>query len=62
MAARGLNIPDTEAQYLGSFIKVERGQQWSIKDTLYGNPDKDRKPDTQFKMKWRNILDYLKPQ
>lgn len=49
MAARGLNIPDTEAQYLGSFIKVERGQQWSIKDTLYGNPDKDRKPDTQFK-------------
>lgn len=49
MAARGLNIPDTEAQYLGSFIKVERGQQWSIKDTLYGNLDKDRKPDTQFK-------------
>lgn len=49
MAARGLNIPDTEAQYLGSFIKTERGQQWSIKDTLYGNPDKDRKADTQFK-------------
>lgn len=49
MAARGLGIPDTEAQYLGSFIKTERGQQWSIKDTLYGNEDKDRKPDKQFK-------------
>ncbi|MEJ7218416.1 hypothetical protein WL224_02340 [Staphylococcus gallinarum] len=49
MAARGLNIPDTEAQYLGSFIKTERGQQWSIKDTLYGNPDKDRRADKQFK-------------
>lgn len=49
MACRGLGIPDTEGQYLGSFIKTERGQQWSISDTLYGNPDKDREPNTQFK-------------
>lgn len=49
MAARGLNIPDTEAQYLGSFIKTERGSQWSITDTLYGNESKGREPNTQFK-------------
>lgn len=49
MAARGLNIPDTEAQYLGSFIKTERGSQWSITDTLYGNESKGREANTQFK-------------
>ncbi|MDP4448300.1 PHP domain-containing protein [Staphylococcus hyicus] len=49
MACRGLGIPDTEGQYLGSFIKTERGSQWSINDTLYGNEEKGRKPDTQFR-------------
>lgn len=49
MAARGLGIPDTDAQYLGSFIKTERGSQWSIKDTLYGNDKKGREANTQFK-------------
>lgn len=49
MAARGLDIPDTEAQYLGSFIKTERGSQWSITDTLYGNESKGREANTQFK-------------
>src|SRR5699024_11676522 len=47
-AARGLDVPDTEAQYIASFIPSERGQQWSLHDCIHGNPDKDRAPVTQF--------------
>lgn len=46
-AARGLDVPDTEAQYIASFIPSERGQQWSLHDCIHGNPDKDRAPVTQ---------------
>lgn len=46
-AARGLDIDDTDAQYISSFIPSERGQQWSLSDCVYGNPDKDREPITQ---------------
>ncbi|AXF52521.1 MAG: DNA polymerase III, alpha subunit [Caudoviricetes sp.] len=50
-AARGyrsIDYPDgidnDTAQYMSSLIKVERGFVWSISDTYYGNPDKERKP------------------
>ena len=48
IAARGLNIPDSEAHYIASMIPVERGQQYSLNDCLYGNEEKGRKPQTQF--------------
>lgn len=44
---RGRNINSDEADTMASLIKVERGQQWSITDSLYGNPEKDRKPNTE---------------
>lgn len=37
-----------EAQYMSSLIPIERGDQWSIEDMIYGNPDKDRKPNQTF--------------
>lgn len=37
-----------EAAYMSGLIPVERGIQWSLKEVVYGNPDKDRKPQTQF--------------
>ena len=33
-----------QAQYLSSLIPQERGFLWDLKDVVYGNPDKDRKP------------------
>lgn len=48
IAARGLNIPDSEAQYIASMVPSERGQQYSLNNCLYGNPDKGRKVQTQF--------------
>lgn len=59
-AGRGLNIPDTEVQYIASLIPSERGQQWSLKDCVHGNPDKDRKPVTQLineLKKYPNLLE-----
>lgn len=41
-------IDSDEAQYLSSLIPVERGFQWDIKDVIYGNPEKDRKPVAAF--------------
>ena len=35
-------------QYLSSLIPSERGFLWSLKDVVYGNKDKDRKPITPF--------------
>lgn len=32
------------SQYLSSLIPQERGFLWSIKDAVYGNPDKERQP------------------
>ena len=36
------------AQYLSSLIPSERGFLWPLKDVVYGNKDKDRKPITPF--------------
>ena len=36
------------AQYLSSLIPSERGFLWPLKDVVYGNRDKDRKPITPF--------------
>lgn len=48
IAARGLGISDADAQYIANMIPVERGQQYSLNDCLYGNEEKGRKPQTQF--------------
>ena len=49
---RTADFPDgidiDEAQYMSSLIPQERGFLWPIKDVVNGNPDKDRKPITQF--------------
>ena len=37
-----------QAQYMSSLIPQERGFLWDIKDVVYGNPEKDRKPVTTF--------------
>ena len=36
------------AQYLSSLVPQERGFLWSLKDIIYGNEEKDRKPVTTF--------------
>lgn len=36
------------AQYLSSLIPQERGFLWPLKDVVYGNKDKDRKPINAF--------------
>lgn len=36
------------AQYLSSLIPSERGFLWPLRDVVYGNKDKDRKPITAF--------------
>ena len=42
----GIDI-DT-AQYMSSLIPQERGFLWSLKDVVYGDKDKGRKPVTSF--------------
>lgn len=46
-AARGLGIDVDIAQNLATMIPQERGFSWSLKDCVYGNVDKDRKPVKQ---------------
>ena len=36
------------AQYLSSLVPSERGFLWSLREVVYGNPDKGRKPLTTF--------------
>lgn len=48
IAARGLGIEDTEAQYIASLIPTERGQQYTLNDCLHGNEEKGRKKQQQF--------------
>ena len=36
------------AQYMSSLVPSERGFLWSLKDVVYGNEDKDRKPSRPF--------------
>lgn len=45
---RGIGVNNDEAQYIASLIEQERGFLFSLKDTWYGNEEKDRKPNTQF--------------
>ena len=42
----GIDVDD--AQYISSLVPQERGFLWPLKDVVEGNPDKDRKPQTQF--------------
>lgn len=42
----GIDVDD--AQYMASLIPQERGFLWSIKDVVYGNEDKGRKPVKPF--------------
>ena len=37
-------IDNDIAQYLSSMIPSERGFLWSVKDAVFGNKEKDRKP------------------
>ena len=37
-----------QAQYLSSLIPSERGFLWGLRDVVYGNEEKDRKPVTTF--------------
>lgn len=36
------------AQYIASLIPSERGNLWSIHEMLYGNEEKERKPNKEF--------------
>lgn len=47
-AARGLGISDDISSYLSGMIPNERGFDWSLKDVVYGNSEKNRKPIKQF--------------
>ena len=47
-AARGLGISDDISNYLAGMIPNERGFDWSLKDVIYGNESKGRKPISQF--------------
>lgn len=47
-ACRGLGIDVEIGQYISSLIPTERGENWSIKDCVEGNIEKNRKPVTQF--------------
>ncbi|NRU52656.1 PHP domain-containing protein [Clostridium beijerinckii] len=47
-ACRGLGINNDIYQYISSLIPIERGKVWSISDTYYGNPKKNRKAVKEF--------------
>ncbi|WP_099301930.1 PHP domain-containing protein [Bacillus sp. Marseille-P3800] len=49
LAARGLGIDSDDSQYISSLIPFERGENWTLKDCLYGNEEKGRKPIKEFK-------------
>lgn len=42
----GIDVDD--AQYISSLVPSERGFLWSLKELIYGDPDKGRKPQQQF--------------
>lgn len=47
-ACRGLGIDRETGQYISSLIPSERGENWSIRDCLEGNIEKEREPNKQF--------------
>lgn len=59
-AGRGLGLDSDTTQYLSNLIPVTRGQTWSLHDCLYGNAEKERKVQTEFKnevKKYDKLLD-----
>ena len=48
-ACRGLGIDNDIAAYLSSFVQADRGQQRSLHQTFYGDPDNDMAPSYQFR-------------
>jgi len=47
-AGRGLGFNNDEIMAISDIIPIERGQQWSLNDCLYGNEEEDRKPIKEF--------------
>lgn len=47
-ACRGLSIDSDIAQFLSGMIPFERGENWSLRDCLEGNEEKERKPIKEF--------------
>ena len=47
-ACRGLGISSDTGTYLSSLIPITRGSVHSLKDTYYGNEDKELAPVTEF--------------
>lgn len=48
IACRGLGYTPEEAIFLGSFIKAERGIQYTLAQTYYGDEENDISPDKEF--------------
>jgi DNA polymerase-3 subunit alpha len=48
IACRGLGYTPEEATFLGSFIKAERGLQFTLKQTFYGDEENNLSPDKEF--------------
>ena len=48
IACRGLGYPVEVGLFLASFIKAERGIQFTLKQTFYGDPENNLKPDKEF--------------
>lgn len=48
IACRGLGYPPETGIFLGSFIKAERGLQFSLKQTYYGDENEGLSPDKEF--------------
>lgn len=42
--ARAFNVDIDIAQRISDSIPIDRGRNWSIKDSVFGNPSKDREP------------------
>lgn len=47
-SCRALNIDNDVGQYLASMISVNRGQNTSLQEMVYGNEEKELKPNTEF--------------
>lgn len=47
-ACRGLGIDNDISAYISSLIPIDRGSLWTLEECFYGNPDKDKKPVTEF--------------
>ena len=48
IACRGLGLPPEDGVFLGSFIKAERGIQYTLAQTFFGDPDNGIAPDREF--------------